>query len=133
MHDIEALGVSATGESHAHLAHVIAAKHADRRFDDARARRAHRIAIQEAPHIRQEGHELAVVARLELAGRAAELIAHFAPGIVRAAFLEQFPVFLDLRASADRRELQRPQKDLPELADELGVLDSLIGHGFRPP
>jgi hypothetical protein len=107
-----------TGKRHPHGGDVAAAEYADRRFGRAAAA-ALRITVEEPAHVRQEGDELAVVPLLEPGGTAAELVAHLAPRIVVTGAREHLPVLLDLRALADRRELQRPQHDLPEVPDEL--------------
>src|SRR6185436_15923168 len=76
--------------------------------------------VEESPHVGQERDELAVVTCLELIGRAVEVVARLAPGMRAFRLLEQIPGLLDLRAFANRHELQRPEQDLPEVANELG-------------
>lgn len=105
------------GERHAHPGEVAAAEDADRRFARRRAALL-ALAVEEALHVRQEGHELAVVALLELRRITGELVGELAPGTLRAAALQHLPVLLDLLALADRHQLQRPEQDLAELAHD---------------
>ena len=116
-----------TGECHPDGGDVVAPEHADRRIDRPAAAAALALAVQEAPHIRQKRHELAVVALLELFRIAAELVAQLAPRVLTARLRQDVPRFLDLRTLLDRHELQRPEQDFPELPDEW----ALIGHIFR--
>src|SRR6185436_10486763 len=88
-------------------------------FGARRAAAALALAVEEPPHVRQERDEFAVVARLELLGRAAEVLLELAPRVLALALLEQLPRLLDLRAFADRHELQRPEQDLAEVAHDL--------------
>ena len=62
------------------------------------------------------------MALLILSGCTAKFVDHFVPGIRRSARLQNFPVPLDLRTFAQRHQLQRPQQDLPEVANALGLL-----------
>ena len=73
-------------------------------------------------------HSLGLVIRVDDAGQGLELVVRrrrgqgpfqrrctLAPRVVGARAREHFPVRLDLRAFADRRELQRPQQDLAKM------------------
>jgi len=56
---------------------------------------------------------------LELCRIAAELVPRLGPRIVGAGLLENVPGLLNLRVAADRLQLQGPEDDLAEVADEL--------------
>jgi hypothetical protein len=60
------------------------------------------------------------VAFLKIFRVAAELVLEHAPRMLALRIPENVPGFLDLRAFADRHHLQRPDEDLPEMADRLG-------------
>ncbi len=117
----------------AHAGHVLPAEDSHRRGAPLGfVPRPSTFAVEEALHVRQEGDELVVVALLELGGVAGELVDHFVPRIALALSLEQFPVLLDLRALANRHQLQRPEQDLPEMPDPLLRPVVLLGHpGLR--
>ncbi len=83
------------------------------------------LAVQEALHVGQERRELVVVAFLELGRIVRELVEDLAPRIVGTGLFEQLPVPLDLHRSPDGHQLQRPEDDLAELADDAG------GRGMR--
>ena len=121
-----------TGERHPDGSDVIAAEHADRRIDRSGAATALAFAVQEAPHVRQKRHELAVVTLLELFRIAAELVAQLAPGMVAAGLRQYVPRLLDLRAFLERHELQRPDQDLPELPDERALIGHIFGLAIAP-
>ena len=87
------------------------------------------LAVQKALHVGQEGHELVVVALLELRRIAGEFIEYLMPRAVRAAGLENFPVALDLAAGVQRQQLQRPQQNLPELPHARDFTARLAEHG----
>ncbi|WP_206782046.1 hypothetical protein [Azospirillum argentinense] len=85
------------------------------------------LAIEEALHIGQEGHELAVMALAEFAGVLGELVRHLLPGAARPA--QPFPMVLDLRARLQRHQLHRPQQDFAKPAHA----DRALVHGAPPP
>ena len=132
MRDLERDRLGAAREGYAHAGHVATPEDADRRLGDGGAAAPLRLAVEKAPDVRQEGHELAVMPLLELSRRTAELVADLAPRIVGAFACQQVPVRLDLLAFADRHELQRPQQDLPEMADELAAVPMLARHDHLP-
>ena len=95
--DLEGDRRVATGQGDAHLCDVGPAIDLDRRF----AIGGHRaplgaFAIEQALHIRQERHELAIMPFLESLGIGAELVVHLLPD--PAALLQHLPVAMDLRA-----------------------------------
>src|SRR5262249_48299249 len=76
------------------------------------------LAVQEALHGGQESDELGVVALLELARRAVELVDQARPGIPTRQRGEVLPMLLDLLAGRQRLELQGPEQGLAALANE---------------
>lgn len=120
-------------EAHPHPRHVRATEHPDRRAAVSRRRGIAALPVEEPLHIGEEGDELDVVAFLELAGVAGELIDHRVPGVVRPWLFEQFPVLVDLHPRAQGHELERPQQDLSKMRDNLagGALcdrSQFLGH-----
>ena len=108
--------------------HVGSAKHPDRGVSDAiLVQPDATLAVQEALHVRQEGHEFAVVALLELAGIGREFVLDLAPGIRAAALRQVLPVALHLLALTHRHQLQGPHQDLPEVAHDR---HAGLGHGL---
>ena len=122
-----ALVTVAGPRAHAHLRDVRATEDADRRLLRMRLHRVGEqcglaLAVEEAAHVRQEGHELAVVTLLELRRVDVELVGDFAP---RARVVAQRrPVGTQRCVLGERGELQRPDQDLAEVAN---VLDGVVG------
>jgi len=104
---------------HAYLGDIGAAKDANRRFGISAPGPALCVAVQEAPHVRQERDEFAVVPFVERARFAAERVRHLAPRIVTLRARQKVAVLLDLLAFPDWHELQRPEQDLLEVPDNL--------------
>src|SRR6185503_7465795 len=105
-----------------------APEHADRRFT-GRAASAPRLAVEEALHVGEEGHELRVVPLAELLVVVRELVLDLAPrgpGLAQA-----LPRPLDLRV-VGRHDLERPEEDLPEVIDGRRVGD-VLRHGSPLP
>ncbi len=105
-------------EGDANAKHVLASKHAQAALAGAaRGLLAGHRAIDEALHVRQERHELLVIALADLARFDVELVALLAPRIAGAGLLERLPVALHRDAGLDRHQLERPQHDLAEMTD----------------
>ena len=76
-------------------------------------------AIQKALHRRQKGHEFIIVPLLEAQRIAGEFILDFAPRIVRAESGKYGSVVLAPAIRICRRQLDRPQQNLSEMANAL--------------
>src|SRR5262249_27678065 len=119
--DVEGLRFRARPRKrHANLGDVPAAKDSKRGFGplgDAAA--SGTFAVQEAPYVRKERYELAVVAFVQVVRFAAELVPDRAPRMLVLGSLQNVPGLLNLRLFADGHHLQRPDEDLPEMANQL--------------
>ena len=82
MRDVQHNGRFALAQGHAPLVNVVAPEHPHRRVRPGftSAARGPALAVQKTLHIRQKGHELAVVALVELVGTAGVFVHHLAPG-----------------------------------------------------
>ena len=84
--------------------------------------------------MRQEGHEFAVMALLELRRINVEVVDKLEPGIGPFALIEILPGRLDpsgiaLIGAVHRHQLKGPHQDLPEVPDDrVGE----TGHGVTP-
>src|SRR4030095_1681352 len=116
---------------HPHVRYILAAKDADRRIAGVGRAAATCVAVKKTSDVREKGYELAVMSLLEFARSAAEFVTHFAPWICGTFPFHQIPVLLNLRSRADRRELQRPEQDLPKMTNELAIALLLHGWGRR--
>ena len=106
----------AVGAGHADERNVAAPIDADRRLAVAAQRAAAApLAVEEALHVRQEGHEFTVVALLELRRVAGEFVLHLAPRVAGVDLVERLEMALHLVACAQRHQLQRPDEDLAEV------------------
>jgi hypothetical protein len=69
---------------------------------------------------------------LKFTGVSREFIHHHTPGMVAVRSLQQFPMLLDRRILINGHELDRPEKDLAEVPDNLvGVRHEGNPRGFR--
>ena len=100
------------GEADAGLRDVAAPEHAHRPQVAAFAARS--LAVQKALHVRQESHELLVMALAEILRVVGELVGHLGPAAGRG-LLQKLPMALDLLPPRMRDQLDRPQHDLAKL------------------
>ncbi len=130
MGDVEQDRRIAPVERHPRLGDVGAAEHLDRRLSVTHiiaGAASAAFAVEKPLHIRQKGDELGVMPLLKFTRVAGKLIGQLYPGIVRGQ-LQQFPVLLDLR-TLERHQLQRPEQDLPKMADLIGLAFFAMAHG----
>ena len=111
-------GSAPSAEHHAHRRNVGAPVDTQWRVAVAEiAHRPRRIAVEEALHVRQEAHELAIVPLLEGIALDAELVIDESPVLGAKALEQRVGAFA---AAAGRRgnKLNRPKHDLAEMAND---------------
>ena len=117
-------GAAVAIERHARGGDVAAAHDADGAFAvDLAHRAADALAVEEALHGRQEGHELVVVPGLELT-RIAELVIELVPRIAGPGRRQMLPVLLQRCGVVERQEIDRPKQDLAQVLDALFLFHS---------
>src|SRR5882672_8194757 len=118
VHDVERQRHRARACQHAYRSNVVTAEYPHRRFLAAVAGGTSRpyLAVEKLLNVRQERDELVVVAFVEARNLSRVLVYRLLPGRRCAEFLQHLPRPLVARARR-QHEAQRPQQDLPEVAD----------------
>src|SRR5215831_8620353 len=114
-----------------HRGNIVAPVDAKRGLPMSRVPALRLLSIEESLYVRQEGHELAIVALLELSGVDHELVEQLLPWAVFCGS-QQFPVMMDLQPLLERHQLQWPEQNFAKLRNHLcGVPLELAGRPSR--